>query len=46
MSANCFVVCCTGWTRFMEWKYPLDRFIEKENGVGGGKGSVKAYASL
>ncbi|KAL4949042.1 hypothetical protein BDW69DRAFT_175249 [Aspergillus filifer] len=35
-----------GWTRFMEWKYPLDRLIEKENGVEGGNGSVKAYASL
>ncbi|KAL4960748.1 uncharacterized protein BDV14DRAFT_181827 [Aspergillus stella-maris] len=35
-----------GWTRFMEWKYPLDRLIEEEN-LGGGKGSsVKAYASL
>ncbi|KAL4796973.1 hypothetical protein BDV19DRAFT_387842 [Aspergillus venezuelensis] len=35
-----------GWTRFMEWKYPLDRLIKEDYSVGSGKGSVKAYASL
>lgn len=33
-----------GWTRFMEWKYPIDGVVEK--GSGPRAGSVKTFASL
>ncbi|OJJ60765.1 hypothetical protein ASPSYDRAFT_42545 [Aspergillus sydowii CBS 593.65] len=32
------------WTRFMEWKYPIDGVVEK--GSGPRAGSVKTFASL
>ncbi|BCS22316.1 uncharacterized protein APUU_30541A [Aspergillus puulaauensis] len=32
------------WTRFMEWKYPIDGVVEK--GSGPRAGSVKSFASL
>ncbi|KAL4921775.1 hypothetical protein BDW62DRAFT_197481 [Aspergillus aurantiobrunneus] len=32
------------WTRFMEWKYPIERVGEKR--PGSGSGSVRAYAAL
>lgn len=36
---------CTGWTRFMEWKYPVE-FVVTKPGVFKGTGAVEAMAPI
>ena len=36
---------CVGWTRFMEWKYPVE-VVVKNQAAFKGAGAVAALASL